>query len=201
MANRSGSSFQVQPVRISADVVARVDELKRRGRWSRGAEGQLAQALVHGYSALPASSLPPAAPPDRRLPHVAVPADGPRPADALTGIALIGAVDDDVASVTADPAYDTIAFYAVTRAWCESRRSAGQDGAAVSPQTEVDGTRSHDPKNHQDGAAPMEEGGRLPSSGRRGECLLPVTRRFSATVYEPERQLDRRPKRCLRATC
>ena len=31
--------------------------------------------------------------------------------DALTGITLIGAVDDDVASVTADPAYDTVAFY------------------------------------------------------------------------------------------
>ena len=60
------------------------------------------------------------------------------------------------------------------RAWCESRRSAGQDGTAVSPQTEVDGARSHDPTNHQDGATPMEEGGRLPSAGRRGECLLPV---------------------------
>ena len=31
--------------------------------------------------------------------------------DALTGIALMAAVDGDVASVTADPAYDTIAFY------------------------------------------------------------------------------------------
>ena len=32
--------------------------------------------------------------------------------DALTGVTLVGAVDGDVASVTADPAYDTIAFYA-----------------------------------------------------------------------------------------
>ena len=31
--------------------------------------------------------------------------------DALTGITLMGAVDGNVASVTADPAYDTIAFY------------------------------------------------------------------------------------------
>ena len=31
--------------------------------------------------------------------------------DALTGITLIGAVDNNVVSVTADPAYDTIAFY------------------------------------------------------------------------------------------
>ena len=31
--------------------------------------------------------------------------------DALTGITLMGAVDGEVASVTADPAYDTIAFY------------------------------------------------------------------------------------------
>jgi hypothetical protein len=31
--------------------------------------------------------------------------------DALTGITLMEAVDREVASVTADPAYDTIAFY------------------------------------------------------------------------------------------
>ena len=31
--------------------------------------------------------------------------------DALTGITLMGAADGNVASVTADPAYDTIAFY------------------------------------------------------------------------------------------
>ena len=31
--------------------------------------------------------------------------------DALSGITLVGAVDGNVASVTADPAYDTIAFY------------------------------------------------------------------------------------------
>ena len=31
--------------------------------------------------------------------------------DALTGITLMGAVDGEVASLTADPAYDTIAFY------------------------------------------------------------------------------------------
>ena len=31
--------------------------------------------------------------------------------DALTGITLIGAVDNNVVSMTADPAYDTIAFY------------------------------------------------------------------------------------------
>ncbi len=31
--------------------------------------------------------------------------------DALTGITLMGAADGTVASVTADPAYDTIAFY------------------------------------------------------------------------------------------
>ena len=31
--------------------------------------------------------------------------------DAMTGITLMGAVDGNVASVTADPAYDTIAFY------------------------------------------------------------------------------------------
>ena len=31
--------------------------------------------------------------------------------DALTGIGLMKAVDGEVASVTADPAYDTIAFY------------------------------------------------------------------------------------------
>ena len=31
--------------------------------------------------------------------------------DALTGITLAGAVEGNVASVTADPAYDTLAFY------------------------------------------------------------------------------------------
>ncbi len=31
--------------------------------------------------------------------------------DATTGVDLIGAVDDDIARVTADAAYDTIAFY------------------------------------------------------------------------------------------
>ena len=46
--------------------------------------------------------------------------------DALTGITLMGAVDGNVASVTADPAYDTIAFYdAATEhgpAYCMSLR-------------------------------------------------------------------------------
>ena len=60
-------------------------------------------------------------------------------ADATTAINLIEAVDGDLTSVTADAAYDTIAFYDVAtarvrRSWCpRPRRHTCRDGDRGQP--------------------------------------------------------------------
>ena len=95
--------------------------------------------------------------------------------DATTAIDLIDAVDGDIASVTADAAYDSIAFY----------DAAGARGATVvvpptktaqgvSTETAVERSRSHDQEGEGDRTASVEEGVWLPSAGPRGERLLPV---------------------------
>ena len=67
----------------------------------------------------------------------------------------------------------------------EGRGATGQDGAAVAAPTTLTGTRSHDPTDHADRSASLEERGRVPSAGPRGECRLPVqvdSRRWSAMM-------------------
>ena len=95
--------------------------------------------------------------------------------DATTGIDLIAAVDGDMASVTADAAYDSIAFYA----------AAGARGAqVVVPPTKTARVSRRRPRSSarrsddQDGeghrTTAVEEGVWLPSAGSRGERLLQV---------------------------
>ena len=121
--------------------------------------------------------------------------------DATTGIDLIAAVDGDMASVTADAAYDSIAFY----------DAAGARGAqVVVPPTKTARVSRRRPrssardrtirmvKGHRTTA--VEEGvwstiGRLswrtPSSG---------TNRSSALAFERGRQEGKGPRRCSHAT-
>ena len=95
--------------------------------------------------------------------------------DAMTGVDLIEAVDDDIARVTADAAYDTVAFY----------EAAGLRGATVvvppSKTAKVSRRRPRlraPDRTIKEGettrSAPVEEGVRLPSAGLRRERVLPV---------------------------
>ena len=95
--------------------------------------------------------------------------------DATVGIDLIGAAAGDIASVTADAAYDTVAFYeAAERAPRAGGRAADQDGEGVAPRTTLEGPRSHDQRRGNARAARMAEGLGLPPAGPRRERLLPL---------------------------
>ena len=72
--------------------------------------------------------------------------------DATIGIDLIATGDDAIARVTADAAYETVAFY----------EAAGmRDATVVVPPSKT-------------ARAPLEAGGRLPAPGAGGECVLSV---------------------------
>ena len=121
--------------------------------------------------------------------------------DAVTGTDLIGAVEGDVASVTADAAYDTIAFY----------NSARQRGAkVVVPPVKTAGC----PDADRGRALAIARSGRSRSwagaDGRRRQVIIarPAwsipssgTNRFSAIVCEPELQVGKWSSRSSRATC
>ena len=96
--------------------------------------------------------------------------------DATVGIALIGAAAGDIASVTADAAYDSVAFY---------EAASARHAQVVVPPTRTarvsrPGPRSRArarPRDHRPGGpwtTPVEEGLRLPSAGARRKCLLPL---------------------------
>ena len=114
--------------------------------------------------------------------------------DATIGIDLIETVDDEIARVTADAAYDTVAFY----------EAAGmRDATVVVPPSKtarvsrrlaaVARARSHDHGRADARPAPLEEGGRLPSPGAGGECVLSVhiDSRGSASRPVPRRASGR----------
>ena len=64
--------------------------------------------------------------------------------DATTGIGLVEALDADIARVTADAAYDTIAFYETAAArGRDGRGPSAQDSTGVSTETTVERSRSH----------------------------------------------------------
>ena len=91
--------------------------------------------------------------------------------DATTALPLIEAVHGDIASVTADGAYDSIARWC---AWRDHRGASDQDAHGASTSTAVDCSRSHDQEGEGDRTASVEKGVWLPSAGSRGERLLPV---------------------------
>ena len=108
--------------------------------------------------------------------------------DAMTGISLVDEVEGHLTRVTADPAYDTRAFYG----------AAGARGArVVVPPTQtaslsrrgapIRGPRSDDQEGEGARTATVDEGVWLPSASARGECVLPVhvdrRRRSSGTPF------------------
>ena len=80
--------------------------------------------------------------------------------DAITGISLVDEVDGHLTRVTADPAYDTLAFYG----------AAGARGARVV----VPPTKTASLSRRGARTATVEEGVWFPSARARGECVLPV---------------------------
>ena len=106
--------------------------------------------------------------------------------DATIGIDLIERVDDEIARVTADAAYDTVAFY----------EAAGmRDATVVVPPSKtasvsrrrpaVARARSHDHGRADARPAPLEEGGRLPAPGAGGECVLSVQIDYRGSASRP----------------
>ena len=91
--------------------------------------------------------------------------------DASTGIDLIETIASSARTVTADAAYDTLAFYETRH---DRRRAAGEDSHAVPTQPAVERSRWDDQQDQQAWAPSMEEGGRLSSTGPRRERVLPV---------------------------
>ena len=95
--------------------------------------------------------------------------------DAGTAITLIDAVDGDLASVTGDAAYDTVAFYAAAGA-----RGANvvvppiKTSAGISTGLAIGRSGSDDHEGEEARAATVEERIRLPSAGARREHVLPV---------------------------
>ena len=96
--------------------------------------------------------------------------------DASTGIDLIETIASSARTVTADAAYDTLAFYetANTRGTTVVVPPAKTAKLAVPTQPAVERSRWDDQKDQQDWAPSMEEGGRLSSTGPRRERVLPV---------------------------
>jgi hypothetical protein len=94
--------------------------------------------------------------------------------DALTGVDLIEGITGAVASLTADAAYDTIAFYAVAAA----RGARVVVPPAKTPQCwdgdRARGSRSDDSDGDGHRTTTVDEGIGLPSAGSRGERLLPL---------------------------
>jgi len=94
---------------------------------------------------------------------------------APTTLHLIDAVDGDIASVTADGVYDSIAIYDA-----DGARGATvvvpptNTFTGVSAPPAVDCSRSHDHEGEGDRTASVEKGVWLPSAGARGERILPV---------------------------
>ena len=106
--------------------------------------------------------------------------------DATIGIDLIETVDDENARVTADAAYDTVAFY----------EAAGmRDATVVVPPSKTArvsrrrprsrARESHDHGREDARPAPLEEGGRLPAPGAGGECVLSVQIDYRGSASRP----------------
>ena len=135
--------------------------------------------------------------------HLAVDRGGVIVAHALTeptvdaatiGIDLIETVDDEIARVTADAAYDTVAFYeAAEMRDATVVGSTVQDREGVSASAAVARARSHDHGREDARPAPLEAGGRLPAPGAGGECVLSVQidSRGSASRPVPRRASGR----------
>ena len=115
--------------------------------------------------------------------------------DATTGIAVIEALDADIARVTADAAYDTIAFYETATARGATVVVPPDKTARVSPRgpRTVERPGSHDHEDADDRSPAVEAGGGLSSAGPGRQRLLSVQsdhRRWSSCALS-RRATDR----------
>ena len=95
--------------------------------------------------------------------------------DASTGIDLIETIASSARTVTADAAYDTLAFYETANTRGTTVVVPPAKTAKLSrTQPAVERSRWDDQKDQQDWAPSMKEGGRLSSTGPRRERVLPV---------------------------
>ena len=95
--------------------------------------------------------------------------------DAMTGISLVDEADGHLTRVTADPAYDTLAFYGCGRcARGAGRGAADPDRVVVSTGRPIRCPRSDDQEGEGARTATVDEGIWVPSARARGECVLPV---------------------------
>ncbi len=121
--------------------------------------------------------------------------------DAKTGLDLINAVEDDLASFTADPAYDTVAI-------CEG--AAARDASVIVPPARTAAVSRRGQRSEARDRTIRKvkklagEGGRrsLATIARaRSRTSSFATSRSSETGFERDRQARRRPRRCSRVTC
>ena len=115
---------------------------------------------------------------DRSSVIVAQALTAPTVDDAMPGVELIEAVDDDMASVTADAAYDTLAFYDTAGAHGATVVVPPNKTARVSRRRpRFERSRPDDQEGEAPRSAPVEEGVRLLSAGARGAGDAPRSRR------------------------
>ena len=104
--------------------------------------------------------------------------------DATTGVELFEAVSDDIASVTADAAYDTVAFYEAAGARGATVVVPPAKTARVSRRRLRSRSGPHDRHVEAPRTATVEEDVTLPSASASREHLLPVQddhRRWSSS--------------------
>ena len=96
--------------------------------------------------------------------------------DATTGSKLVEHVVGDVATVTADAAFDTVAFYTAAGARGATVVVPPAETASVSRRGPRSSARDRTIKRGEETrASTMEEGVGIPSAGSSGERLLPGT--------------------------
>lgn len=104
--------------------------------------------------------------------------------DAITGIDLIETLDGDLASVTADAAYDTVAFYDTAGARGATVVVPPNKTARVSRRRPRSSARDRTVQTIKKDRPPsVEEGGWLSSAGPGGERLLSVQKQSSGRVF------------------
>ena len=121
--------------------------------------------------------------------------------DATTGIDLIDQVDSDIASVTADAAYDTIAFYdAVGARGATVVVPPAETAGGVSAETTIERAGSDDHTSEDTRPSTMAKGVWIPTAGTRGECGLSVQvdHRRRSTSPDASRAADRGAARVQR---
>ncbi len=120
--------------------------------------------------------------------------------DATRGIELIEAVNDDITSVTADTAYDTVGFYEAARARAATVVVPPAKTARVSHRRPRSSARDRTVNRRR--ASDDDSGTRRHATINKRESRTRSSgiSRSSARVFEPGHPVGERSKRCLGAT-